>query len=93
MLPTLGLALDTDVQRIRAADLTARASSSPQALLDAAEAQLLAGFSRHCLELAELARQADRTGSHERRAAGLQRQARELLGDHKSSAAALQPVR
>ena len=89
-LPSLGVALDTDAQRVRAADVMARASSSPEALLDAAEAQLLAGFSRHCIELADLARQADRTGTHERRAAGLQRQARDLLGEHKSSAAALQ---
>ena len=38
----------------------------------------------------DLARKADRTGSHERRAAALQRQAREFLGVHaKSSAAAL----
>ncbi len=88
-LPSLGLPLDTDVQRVRAVDIQARATSAPETLLNAAETQLLAGFSRHCVELAGLARQADRSGAHDRRAAALLRQARERLGEHKSSAAAL----
>ncbi len=88
-LPSLGLPLDTDAQRIRTADITARGTSSPETLLDAAEVQLAMGFARHCAELAELARQADRNGTHERRAAALLRQARASLGQHRSSAAAL----
>ncbi len=87
-LPALGVPLDSDVQRVRAADLLARARRRPDALLDAAEAQLLAGFSRHALELAELAREHDGSGASARRAAGVLRQARERLGDQGGSAAA-----
>jgi DNA-binding CsgD family transcriptional regulator/type II secretory pathway predicted ATPase ExeA len=88
-LPDLGVPLDTDLQRVRAADVTARASASPERLLQAAEAQLLAGFFGHCVELTELARKADRSGTHDRRAAALLRQARERLGEYTSSVAAL----
>ena len=62
VLPSLGLPLDTDLQRVRAADVLARAQRDPQVLLDAAEAQLAAGFNRHAWELAELARAADEPG-------------------------------
>jgi DNA-binding CsgD family transcriptional regulator len=88
-LPELGVPLDTDMQRVRAADVAARASSSPGQLLDAADVQLEAGFLRHCIELAELARQADRSGAHDRRIAALLRQARERLGEHATAAGAL----
>ena len=88
-LPELGLALDTDAQRIRALDVTARSSSSSQTLLDAAEAQLAGGFSQHCIELAELAERVDGHGRHGRRIAALQRQARELLGEHRSAGPAV----
>ena len=37
--------------------------ASPERLLDAAEAQLLAGFHRHCVELAELARRPTSRGA------------------------------
>ena len=89
VLPELGVPLDSDLQRTRAADLGARASSSPEKLLAAAEVQLAAGFLRHCVELAELAQNVDRSGAHSRRAAGLLRQARERLGEYASSASAL----
>ena len=60
----------------------------------AAEAQLAAGFTRHGIELAELARQpTDARGRYERAAAALLRQARERLGSTQTSAAALAPAR
>ena len=40
VLPSLGLPLDTDLQRVRAADVLARARRDPEVLLDAADAQL-----------------------------------------------------
>jgi DNA-binding NarL/FixJ family response regulator len=88
-LPSLGLALDTPVQQVRAADIAARASRDPQVLLAAAEAQLAAGFNRHAIELAELAIGADSHGRHERAAAAVLRQARQRLGRAEASAAAL----
>ena len=80
VLPSLGLPLDTDLQRVRAADVLARARRDPQVLLDAAEAQLAAGFNRHAWELAELARAADSHGAFGRRIAAVGRQAKERLG-------------
>jgi DNA-binding NarL/FixJ family response regulator len=78
-LPELGLSLDTDVQRVRAVDVTARAQRDPAVLLQAAQAQLLAGFSRHAYELAELVRSVEHKPGHEREAAAVVRQARERL--------------
>jgi DNA-binding NarL/FixJ family response regulator len=85
----LGLPQDSQVQRVRAADISARVSRSPAVLLEAAETQLLAGFKRHAAELAELARRADGSGGFERRAAAVLRQARERLGQHAGSPTAL----
>ncbi|MFP5282624.1 MAG: helix-turn-helix transcriptional regulator, partial [Actinomycetes bacterium] len=90
VLPELGLALDSPVRQVRAAEVTARASRNPSELLAAAEAQLGAGFNRHAYELAELAR---RYGGAqvERPAAAVLRQARQHLGGSADSAAALPP--
>jgi DNA-binding NarL/FixJ family response regulator len=88
-LPGLGLALDTPLQQVRAADIMARASRDPQLLIGAAEAQLAAGFHRHAIELAELAKGADSHGRHDRAAAAVIRQARERLGRAQASAAAM----
>jgi DNA-binding NarL/FixJ family response regulator len=91
VLPTLGLPLDTDLQRVRAADVLARAGRDPQVLLDAAEAQLAAGFNRHAWELAELARAADSHGAFDRRISAIGRQSKDRLGAAAGSAAALAP--
>ena len=80
VLPSLGLPLDTDLQRVRAADVLARARRDPEVLLDAAEAQLAAGFNRHAWELAELARASDSHGAFGRRIAAVGRQAKDRLG-------------
>jgi DNA-binding NarL/FixJ family response regulator len=90
-LPGLGLALDTPLQQVRAADITARATRDPEVLVGAAQASLAAGFNRHAIELAELARAADEHGRHERAGAAVLRQARERLGAVQASAAALAP--
>ena len=90
-LPGLGLPLDTPLQQVRAADITARASRDPQLLIAAAEASLAAGFNRHAIELAELAGSGDAHGRFERAAAAVLRQARERLGRVRASAAALAP--
>jgi len=79
VLPELGLPLDTAVQRARATDLRARATRNPAVLLAAAEAQLAAGFVRHALELAALARAIGRAGV-ERPVAAVERLARDRLG-------------
>ena len=93
VLPSLGLPLDTDLQRVRAADVLARARRDPEVLLDAADAQLMAGFNRHAWELAELARAADSHGAFGRRIAAVGRQAKDRLGAAAApgSAAALAP--
>ncbi len=88
-LPELRLPLDTDQQRVRALDVLARAQRDPAVLLEAADAQLAAGFNRHAGELAELARAADRHGAYDRRIAAVLRQTRERLGAASGSAAAL----
>ena len=80
MLPRLGLPLDTDLQRVRAVDITARAQRDPVMALAAAQAQLLAGFNRHATELAELAAETDPRRVHAREIAAVLRQAREQLG-------------
>ena len=91
VLPTLGLPLDTPLQQVRAADLVARAQRDPQVMLGAAEAQLAAGFNRHAIELAELARGVDEHGRYEREIAAVLRRATEQLGRAQASAAALAP--
>lgn len=90
-LPGLGLALDTPLQQVRAADVMARATRDPQTLIGAAEASLAAGFNRHAAELAELARTAGEHGPLARAAAAVLRRARERLGRVQASAAALAP--
>ena len=92
VLPSLGLPMDTDLQRVRAADVLARARRDPEVLLDAAEAQLAAGFNRHAWELAELARASDSNGAFGRRIAAVGRQSKDHLGAAApGSAAALAP--
>ena len=86
-LGELGLPLTSDLQRVRAADIVARGSDSPVRLLEAAEVQLAAGFSRHAHELAELAASSDDTGRWGRRIASVVRQVRDRLGDQTTSAA------
>ncbi len=81
VLPTLGLPLDTDLQRVRAADILARAQRHPGPLIAAARVQLDAGFYRHACELAELARAADEPGIHARAIAGVVREVRSRLGE------------
>ena len=90
-LPTLGLALDTPFQQVRAADIMARAQRDPAVLVAAAEAQLMANFNRHAFELAELAGAADERGAYARPVAAILRQARERLGRAPGSAAAMAP--
>ena len=87
VLADLALPLTSDLQRARAADITARGSGSPSRLLEAAEIQLLAGFSRHALELAGLARIGDDTGRYGRRITAVLREAQQRLGDQAPSAA------
>jgi DNA-binding NarL/FixJ family response regulator len=87
VLSELALPLTSDLQRARAADIAARASGSASRLLEAAEIQLIAGFSRHALELADLATTTDRAGRYTRRITAVRRQVQERLGDQVSSAA------
>ena len=79
--------LTSDLQRVRAADISARGSGSALRLLEAAELQLAAGFSRHAHELAELAATADDAGRYGRRITSVHREVRDRLGDQLSSAA------
>ena len=68
-LPSLGLPLDSDVQRVRAADIRARAASVAGTMCSGPpRPSLLAGFSRHASELAELAGTVDRVRRQRRRA-------------------------
>jgi DNA-binding NarL/FixJ family response regulator len=86
VLSELALPLTSDLQRVRAADILTRGSGSPSRLLEAAEIQLMAGFSRHALELAEIAVSVDDSGRYGRRITAVLRQARQRLGDQATSA-------
>jgi DNA-binding NarL/FixJ family response regulator len=88
VLDELALPLSSDLQRARALDIVARGSTSASRLLDAADVQLAAGFTRHAVELAELAATVDSNGRSARRITGIVRQARDRLGDHPASATA-----
>ncbi|HVK35045.1 MAG TPA: LuxR C-terminal-related transcriptional regulator [Microlunatus sp.] len=90
-LDELGVPLTSDLQRVRAADIVARGSGSPLRLLEAAEAQLTAGFLRHAHELAELASTVDDGGRSRRRIAGVLRQVQDSLGEQTASVAVPAP--
>lgn len=73
--------LTSDLQRVRAADISARCSPAPLHVLETAELQLAAGFTRHANELAQRAASLDDTGRYRRRATFVLRQTRDRLGD------------
>ncbi|MET0694132.1 MAG: LuxR C-terminal-related transcriptional regulator [Propionibacteriaceae bacterium] len=79
-LADLGVALDSELQQVRAADIMARAQGRAEHLIEAAQLQLSAGFARHALELAHLAQAVNHSTAQERQIAAIFRDVRLRLG-------------